>query len=70
MDEPNLLMICLNAFVAVIILLSVLAGIIRLLITLFPEKEKLSDTAIATAVSMAVEQVMPGATVSRMEETD
>jgi len=68
MDEPNLLTICLNAFVAVLVLLSILAGIIRLLITLFPEKEKSSEAVIASAINMAVQKVAPGATVSRIEE--
>lgn len=68
MGEPNLLMICLNAFVAVLVLLSVLAVTIRLLITLFPEKEKSSDAVIASAINMAVQKVSPGATVSRIEE--
>jgi len=68
MDEPNLLMICLNAFAAVLVLLSVLAGVIRLLITVFPEKEKTSEAVIASAINIAVQKVTAGATVSRIEE--
>lgn len=38
MEEPNLFLICLNAFVAVIGLLTALAGALRGLIELFPEQ--------------------------------
>ncbi len=38
MEEPNLLLICLNAFVAVIGLLTILAGALRGLIELLPER--------------------------------
>ncbi|QQS54958.1 MAG: hypothetical protein IPM89_03750 [Candidatus Competibacteraceae bacterium] len=38
MEEPHLFLICLNAFVAVIGLLAALAGALRGLIELFPER--------------------------------
>ena len=38
MEEPNLFLICLNAFVAVIGLLAALAGTLRGLLELFPEQ--------------------------------
>ena len=38
MEEPNLFLICLNAFVAVIGLLAALAGALRGLLELFPEQ--------------------------------
>ena len=68
MDEVNLLLVCLNAFVAVLILLSVLAGIMRLLIVVFPEQKSASDEAVASAIRLAVEQFMPGAGVAKIEE--
>ncbi|HMP89637.1 MAG TPA: hypothetical protein PJ991_05525 [Kiritimatiellia bacterium] len=68
MDETNLLLVCLNAFIAVLILLSFFAGIMRLLITLFPEKKTASDNAIASAIDAAVREMLPGARVVRVEE--
>ncbi len=38
MEEPNLFLICLNAFIAVIGLLAALAGALRGLIELLPER--------------------------------
>jgi len=68
MDDTNLLMVCLNAFTAVMVLLSILALAMRLLTTLFPERKTASDAAVANAVKMAVQQMIPGASVVKMEE--
>jgi len=68
MDEPNLMMVCLNAFMAVMVLLSLLAFTMRLLIMLFPEKKTASDTTVTSAINLAVQQVIPGARVTRIEE--
>lgn len=38
MENPNLFLICFNAFIAVMVLLSLLAGALRGLIELFPER--------------------------------
>ena len=38
MEEPNLFLICLSAFVAVVGLLAALAGALRGLLELFPEQ--------------------------------
>ena len=68
MDEHNLLYICLNAFVAVMVLLSLLTLLLRLLITLFPERAVRQDSAITSAIQTAVSNLYPGARVTRMEE--
>jgi len=69
MDEPELWLVCLNAFVAVMALLWLLAIAMRLLITLFPVKKTINpDGAVHAAIAKAVDQVCPGATVSRIEE--
>lgn len=68
MEEPNLMLVCLNAFSAVMVLLSLLALAMRLLITLFPEKKTASDTSVHSAINLAVQQVLPGARVTRIEE--
>ena len=57
MEEPNLFLICLNAFVAVIGLLAALAGALRGLLELFPEQSGITapppriDRRPATAIA-------------------
>ena len=68
MENPNLLLICLNAFIAVLGLLTLLAGAIRGLIELFPERPPKTDTVVAVAIAAAVNAVSPGARVTRIEE--
>lgn len=68
MENPNLLLVCLNAFIAVMALLTVLAGAIRGLIELFPERLPKTDTVVAVAIVSAVHAITPGARVTRIEE--
>lgn len=69
MENPNLLLICLNAFAAVLGLLWVLAIALRGLIELFPEKPApQTDAAVAVAIVSAVNSLVPGARVTRIEE--
>jgi hypothetical protein len=68
MTEPNLLVISASAFIAVIALLSFLAGIIRVLTTLFPADEG-TDAATFAAISAAAARAYPGTRVTKIEET-
>lgn len=69
MENPNLFLICLNAFAAVLGLLWVLAIALRSLIELFPEKPPPKiDAAVAVAIAAAANAVVPGARVTRIEE--
>ncbi|MGB5063416.1 MAG: hypothetical protein WBQ37_06595 [Candidatus Competibacter sp.] len=82
MEEPNLFLICLNAFMAVIGLLAVLAGALRGLIELLPERpspvvaqpsrtatwQPRTDTAVAVAIAAAANAIAPGARVTHIEE--
>lgn len=73
MENPNLFLVCLNAFAAVLGLLWVLALALRGLIELFPEKSPaqtntVSDAAFAVAIAAAVHAITPGARVTRIEE--
>ncbi len=76
MENPNLFLVCLNAFAAVLGLLWVLALALRGLIELFPEKSPaqtaqtgaLSDAAFAVAIAAAAHAIAPGARVTRIEE--
>lgn len=67
MAEPNLLVISVAAFTAVIVLLSLLAGIIRLLTTIFPVEED-GDAAVLAAISTAAARAYPGTRVTKIEE--
>jgi hypothetical protein len=67
MTEPNLLVISAAAFVAVFGLLSLLAGVIRLLTLLFPVVEELDATVVA-AISTAAAQAHPGMQITKIEE--
>lgn len=67
MTEPNLLVVCAAAFIAVLALLSVLAGLIRALTALFPPPES-SDPALVAAISAAAARAYPGMTVKSIQE--
>lgn len=67
MTEPNLLIICAAAFIAVIILLSVLAGAIRILTAVFPVSDD-ADPALIAAISAAAARAYPGTRITNIKE--
>jgi hypothetical protein len=71
MNPPDLLVICLSAFVAVFFLLSFLAVVMRLLISAFPAAaEKIGgiDSATIAAITAAAAYAFPGTKVTKVEE--
>jgi len=71
MDSNQLLYICLSSLLAVFVLLSFLAIVMRILVAAFPETlEKLakSDAAVLAAISATVTSIYPGLQVTRVEE--
>ena len=68
MNQPELLVICLSAFVAVFVLLSFLAVVMRVLLAAFPEKVSGIDAATIAAVSAATAYAFPGTKVTKVEE--
>lgn len=52
---------------AVLVLLSILAGLIRTLTALFPAPEA-SDAALVAAITSAVSRVHPGMAVTNIQE--
>jgi uncharacterized membrane protein YqjE len=69
MGSLDLMLMCLSAFIAVFVLLSVLALIMRVIIAVFPEKVQLvSDTAVLAALATVVSSVYPGTRVTKVEE--
>jgi hypothetical protein len=68
MQSTELLMICISAFIAVFVLLTVLAALMRLIIVFFPQKKALSDAAVLAAVTTVMHNLYPGTKVTRVEE--
>ncbi len=64
----NLFGVCVTAFIAVIVLLTVLAGVIHLITRLFPDIRRGVDAPLVAAIEGAVTAVFPGARVTRIEE--
>ncbi len=61
---------CCLAFVVVFLLLAVLASVMRLITTLFPEHKVPLDPALVAAISTTVANVYPGARVTKIEENE
>ena len=68
MASVDLLMICVVAFAAVFVLLSVLAVLMRTIVSIFPEKTPTGDAAVVAAISSSYQALYPGTKVSRIEE--
>ena len=68
MGSPDILTVCVSAFIAVFILLAVLSLVMRALIAVFPQLTSGSDVAVLAAVSGAVAAAFPGARISKIEE--
>ena len=68
MGPPNMLLICVSAFIAVFTLLALLALAMRSLIAVFPERLAKVDPALLAAVSATVSAVFPGTKITRVEE--
>jgi hypothetical protein len=68
MNQPDLLIICTSAFVAVFLLLSFLAIVMRILISVYPQEEKGIDAGTIAAVSAAAAYAFPGTRVTNVEE--
>jgi hypothetical protein len=75
MEETNLLLISVFAFVAVFLVLATLALIMRVLTLLFPVPPEPEgddtgiDSGLVTAISAAAARAFPGLRVTRIEET-
>ena len=68
MTPPNLLVICLSAFVAVFVLLGFLATVMRLLMAVYPQKAGGIDSATIAALTAAAAFAFPGTKVTKVEE--
>ncbi len=68
MGSPELLVICISAFIAVFVLLAVLALVMRLIIVIFPQKTVVGDTAMIAAVASVAATLYPGTKITKVEE--
>lgn len=68
METPDLLTICTSAFIAVFLLLTVLALVMRIIIVVFPQKADKTDAAFIAAMATAVSSVYPGTKITNIEE--
>ena len=68
MESTGLLTICLSAFLAVFVILSLLAGFMRLIMLIFPVKEMKEDVAVIAALTSVLHQYNPGKNITKIEE--
>ncbi len=68
MSSTELFFICAVAFLMVFIILALLAFSMRIIILIFPEKKAKLDAAMIAAVTTAVQTIMPGTKVTKVEE--
>ena len=68
MPSPDLLAVCATAFVAVFLLLGVLAAVMRLMLAVFPEKAVETDAAVLASIATVMQSVYPGTKVTKVEE--
>jgi len=68
MQSVELVVICGVAFLMVFVILVLLALMMRIIILIFPEKKAVSDAALIAAISVAVQTVIPGTKLTKVEE--
>ena len=68
MSDPNLVIICITAFTAVFILLALLAGVMQLIMMIFPKAGKVIEPTYIAAISSTFQALIPGSKVTRIEE--
>lgn len=68
MEASQLVVICVAAFIAVFIVLSLLAVIMRVIIILFPEKGNGGDAVLLAALTTSINRLYPGTKITKIEE--
>lgn len=64
----DLLTICLSAFIAVFLLLALLAAVMRLILIVFPQHQSATDSAVVAAIHSSVHNFYPGKKITKIEE--
>ena len=69
MNDPNLLVVCIASFTAVLLILSILAVVMHFLLIIFPVKHKVEeDTAIIAAITATFNRQFPGTRITNIGE--
>jgi hypothetical protein len=68
MEVSGLLLICVSAFIAVFIILSLIAVVMRVIILLFPERDFMGDAALIAAITSAINRLYPATKITKIEE--
>lgn len=69
MGPSDVLIISTIGYIIAFAVLGLLALIIRLITTFFPERQGADDAALLAAVTTTYQTIFPGATVTKLEET-
>ncbi len=67
MDSLGLIYISLSAFVAVFVVLLILSIFMRLIIMIFPAREK-DDITLYAALASTLNRIYPGTQITKIEE--
>jgi hypothetical protein len=68
MEFPELLSVCVSAFIVVFIILTSLALFMRLIIILFPDKSGDDDKAVFAVIASVINRIYPGTKITKIEE--
>ena len=69
MGTPDLAAVCATAFIAVFVLLAVLAGVMEIIMRIYPQQAMRIETAHVAAITTTYTALYPGAKVTRIEES-
>ena len=69
MESYEIIFICLSAFIAVFLILSILAVFMRLITELFSVEDTKEDSAIIAALATIVNHNYPGTKITKIEES-
>ena len=67
MEFPELVSVCISAFIVVFIILTALALFMRLIIILFPDKPD-DDKAVYAVIASVMNSIYPGTKITKIEE--
>jgi hypothetical protein len=66
--SPDLLTVCISAFISVCVLLAGLAIVMRIILLIFPQVEEKTDAAMIAAAASVIQTVYPGTRIVKVEE--
>lgn len=68
MESPDLLLVCISAFIAVFLILLLLALIMMAITAIFPQKKQTTDPALVAAIHSTYNAIYPGNKITKIEE--